>query len=280
LIQPDAPLVRTRSASARPKGGICIDPVDLGRLDCSENVQMSRFHDQTPFGDEISSTNDCPVTTDRNPVPERRSRTGIRMVWQDADGRLDRLGGSRTRMAERYQEVLVALRRIMRATDLYSKQLSKTAGLTSPQLLILAAVRDLGDVTIGTVARQVRLSQATVTTILDRLERRGLVYRERSTVDKRKVHAHLTELGEAVLADAPTPLQQSFIERFQGLDDWEQSMIMAALQRVADMMDAGDIDASPVLHVGTIERLHDPGGESSLGLDDREDDPAAAGAGA
>jgi DNA-binding MarR family transcriptional regulator len=184
-------------------------------------------------------------------------------------------------MAERYQEVLVALRRIMRATDLYSKQLSKTAGLTSPQLLILAAVRDLGDVTIGTVARQVRLSQATVTTILDRLERRGLVYRERSTVDKRKVHAHLTELGETVLADAPTPLQQSFIERFQALDDWEQSMIMAALQRVADMMDAGDIDASPVLHVGTIERLHDPGGEAAFaGPDDREDDAAAAGAGA
>lgn len=184
-------------------------------------------------------------------------------------------------MAERYQEVLVALRRIMRATDLYSKQLSKTAGLTSPQLLILAAVRDLGDVTIGTVARQVRLSQATVTTILDRLEKRGLVYRERSTVDKRKVHAHLTELGESVLADAPTPLQQSFIERFQALDDWEQSMIMAALQRVADMMDAGDIDASPVLHVGTIERLHEPGSDASLPIpDDREDDPAAAGAGA
>jgi DNA-binding MarR family transcriptional regulator len=184
-------------------------------------------------------------------------------------------------MAERYQEVLMALRRIMRATDLYSKQLSKTAGLTSPQLLILAAVRDLGDVTIGTVARQVRLSQATVTTILDRLEKRGFVYRERSTVDKRKVHAHLTERGETVLADAPTPLQQSFIERFQALDDWEQSMIMAALQRVADMMDAGDIDASPVLHVGTIERLHDAGADPSLGIaDDREDDPAAAGAGA
>ena len=183
-------------------------------------------------------------------------------------------------MAERYQEVLVALRRIMRATDLYSKQLSKTAGLTSPQLLIIAAVRDLGDVTIGTVARQVRLSQATVTTILDRLERRGLVYRERSTVDKRKVHAHLTEVGETVLADAPTPLQQSFIERFQGLDDWEQSMIMAALQRVADMMDAGDIDASPVLHVGTIERLHDPGGEHAFDPTDHpEDDAAAAGAG-
>ena len=156
-------------------------------------------------------------------------------------------------MSQAPQEVLIALRRIMRATELYSKQLSKTAGLTSPQLLILAAIARLGDVTIGTIAREVKLSQATVTTILDRLERRGPVYRERSTVDKRKVHAHLPAEGEGALRTAPTPLQQSFIARYEGLADWEQSMILASLQRVADMMDAGDLDVSPMLHVGTID---------------------------
>lgn len=161
------------------------------------------------------------------------------------------------RMAERYHSVLVALRRIMRATDLYSKQLSKTAGLTSPQLLILQAIHESGDVTIGTIARQVSLSQATVTTILDRLEKRGLAYRVRSTVDKRKVHAQLTEDGLSVLEGAPTPLQESFVDRFQDLDEWEQSMITSSLQRVADMMDAGEIDASPVLHVGMIDRYNE-----------------------
>ena len=161
-------------------------------------------------------------------------------------------------MAERYEDMLIALRRIMRATDLHSKRLSKTVGLTTPQLLVLQAIRDCGDVTIGTIARQVSLSQATVTTILDRLEKRGLTYRERSTVDKRKVHAHLTEAGETALADAPTPLQESFVERFTNLAPWEQSMITSALQRVADMMDAREIDASPLLHVGTIEQPQPP----------------------
>ncbi len=160
---------------------------------------------------------------------------------------------------KRYDDVLVALRRIMRATDLYSKRLSKTAGLTAPQLLILQAIRELGDVTIGTIARHVSLSQATVTTILDRLEGRGLAYRQRSTIDKRKVHAHLTDAGHAVLEGAPTPLQMAFTQRFEQLRDWEQSMITAALQRVADMMDAGELDASPVLHVGRIDRYHEAG---------------------
>ena len=108
-------------------------------------------------------------------------------------------------MAQAPQEVLIALRRIMRATELYSKQLSKTAGLTSPQLLILAAIARMGDVTIGTIAREVKLSQATVTTILDRLERRGLVYRERSTVDRERCMRISRRKGKRRLAPRPRP---------------------------------------------------------------------------
>ncbi|WP_286222907.1 MarR family winged helix-turn-helix transcriptional regulator [Marinobacter apostichopi] len=155
---------------------------------------------------------------------------------------------------QNYEQVLVALRRVIRATDLHSKRLSKHAGLTGPQLLIMRTIRALGEVTIGTIADKVSLSQATVTTILDRLEQRNLVYRVRSTQDKRKVHAHLTEQGDEILARAPNPLQEDFIKKFQSLDEWEQTMILASLQRVANMMDADDIDASPVLHVGPVLR--------------------------
>lgn len=153
-----------------------------------------------------------------------------------------------------YEQVLVALRRVIRATDLHSKRLSKNAGLTAPQLLIMRTIRDLGQVTIGTIADKVSLSQATVTTILDRLEHRKLVYRVRSTSDKRKVHAHLTDEGAELLASAPQPLQEEFIQKFQNLHEWEQSMIVAAMQRVANMMDADEIDASPLLDVGPVNR--------------------------
>lgn len=153
-----------------------------------------------------------------------------------------------------YEQVLVALRRVIRATDLHSKRLNKTAGLTAPQLLIMQTIRDLGEVTIGTIADKVSLSQATVTTILDRLEHRKLVYRVRSQTDKRKVHAHLTDDGRELLAGAPQPLQEEFIRKFQNLHEWEQTMIISSLQRIAQMMDAESIDASPVLDVGPINR--------------------------
>ncbi|MBU2862622.1 MarR family transcriptional regulator [Reinekea forsetii] len=157
---------------------------------------------------------------------------------------------------KKIDEVLVALRRVIRATDLHSKHLAKTTGLTAPQILLLQTIRTLGNVTIGEIANNMNLSQATVTTIIDRLEKRSLVYRERSTTDKRKVHAHLSEQGIEVLKDAPTPLQDSFAKQFSDLEDWEQTMIIASLQRVAQMMNAQHIDASPVLDVGLLDRHH------------------------
>lgn len=162
---------------------------------------------------------------------------------------------------DQIESVLVALRRVIRATDLHSRNLIKTTGLTAPQLLLLLTIRDKGEVTIGELAQDMNLSQATVTNILDRLEGRGYIYREKSSQDKRKVHAYLTDKGKMAVKDAPVPLQESFVEQFRDLKDWEQTMIISALQRVAQMMDAQHIDASPVLDVGVLDRQakNDPG---------------------
>jgi DNA-binding MarR family transcriptional regulator len=164
----------------------------------------------------------------------------------------------------RIDEVLVSLRRVIRATDLHSKHLAKTTGLTAPQILLMQAIRDKGQVTIGELANEVSLSQATVTTILDRLEKRDYIYRERSEEDKRKVHAYLTNAALEVLKTSPTPLQEHFARQFSDLQDWEQMMIISSLQRVAQMMDAQHIDASPVLDVGVLDRFG--GAEDKLGL--------------
>ncbi len=151
-------------------------------------------------------------------------------------------------------DVLISIRRVIRATDLYSRFLAKTTGLTAPQLLVLLSIQNKDEATIGQLAQDVSLSQATVTTILDRLEKRELVYRERSVTDKRKVHAYLTDKALPLLKDAPAPLQDHFAKQFSDLQDWEKTMIVSSLQRIAHMMDAEHIDASPVLDIGIIDR--------------------------
>ena len=166
---------------------------------------------------------------------------------------------------DRLEQVLVSLRRVIRATDLHSKHLAKISGLTAPQILLLQAIRKLEGAPVGQLAKEVSLSQATVTSILDRLEKKGYVERERSIVDKRKVHVQLTEHGAEILKDAPQPLQAEFSNQFNDLQEWEQTMIIAALQRVAYMMDAEHIDASPVLDVGALDRsLESPSSVESL----------------
>ena len=159
------------------------------------------------------------------------------------------------------EDVLIALRRVIRATDLHSRELIRTTGLTAPQLLLLQTIRNRGEVTIGELAQDMKLSQATVTSILDRLAARDYVFREKSRQDKRKVHAYLTERGREAVKDAPVPLQESFVRQFGQLRDWERSMIVYALQRVAEMMDAQDIDASPVLDIGQLDRGEDAASE-------------------
>ena len=151
-----------------------------------------------------------------------------------------------------YEEVLVALRRIIRAVDIQSRKLVKSSGLTGPQLVIMNSIRELGNVTISDLAKSVHLSQATVSSILDRLENKEFVKRVRSENDRRAIHAVLTEHGTTALEKSPTLLQDSFVHRFQELKEWEQTQILSSVQRLAEMMDAQEIEASPMLEVADI----------------------------
>lgn len=150
------------------------------------------------------------------------------------------------------EELLVALRRIIRAIDMRSRQLHKEVGLTGPQLLILQKVGKQDGVMVKEIAEEINLSSATVTSILDRMEAGNLVKRIRSTEDKRKVGVFLTEQGKSALKTAPLPFQEHFTNRFTSMEEWEQSQMVATLQRIASMMDAQELDASPVLEVGSI----------------------------
>lgn len=158
----------------------------------------------------------------------------------------------------RCTDVLISLRRIIRAIDMRSRRLMQEAGFTGPQLLVMQALAQAEEMTAGDLAKKVNLSQGTVTSILDRLEKRSLTRRIRSDTDRRRVFVSLTDEGRTQLSQAPTLLQQRFIQRFAELKDWEQHQMLASLQRLAEMMDAQDIDAAPVLD--TRHELESPGG--------------------
>ncbi|OAN67809.1 MarR family transcriptional regulator [Sulfitobacter sp. EhC04] len=156
---------------------------------------------------------------------------------------------------DRIDTSLIALRRILRATEIFGREIKQSAGVTPVQFRVLQIIGETGQATAKAISERTRVSQATVTSLVDKLVRDGMVLREKSTYDRRQTNIHLTPKGKQTLIDAPDPLQQRFVRKFSALEDWEQAMIVASLERVATMLDAKDLDASPVLDGGDIKHF-------------------------
>ncbi|MDD2767865.1 MAG: MarR family transcriptional regulator [Methylococcus sp.] len=137
---------------------------------------------------------------------------------------------------EIHDKVLNELRRIVRSLDLQSKQLQKS-GLTGSQLLILKALEQKDSMTGNQISYAVNLSQGTITAVLDRLEAKEMVSRERSSTDRRRLVITLTETGRKAIQQTPSLFHANFLTAFGQLCEWEQTAILSSVQRLAKMMD-------------------------------------------
>ncbi len=150
------------------------------------------------------------------------------------------------------ENILIALRRVIRAIDQHSRNLVQSHGLTGPQALLLTEIVRSGAMTGSELAKHASLSQATVTDIVKRLENRGLLERTRDTLDKRRQLLKATVQGELLIKQSVPLLQDRFQARLTELKEWEQTQLLASLQRIAEMMNAEDLDAAPMLTSGAI----------------------------
>jgi DNA-binding MarR family transcriptional regulator len=158
-------------------------------------------------------------------------------------------------MDNRSQIALVALRRILRVTELNARRLADQSELTASQLLVMQHVGRTKKALPSAIARAVDLKQATVTVLLNKLEEAELVTRLRDTKDRRRVWVELTDAGQAALDRSPDLLQNRFEQGFSKLEGWEQAMIVSTLERVAVLLDAEQIEAAPILDVGDLDRI-------------------------
>jgi DNA-binding MarR family transcriptional regulator len=144
-------------------------------------------------------------------------------------------------------QIVLALRRISQAIDVWSRHLLHDYDLTSPQLATLREIMVGKNVSPVTLAAALHLSQPTVTGILGRLEQKGLIRREPSLTDRRSVLAVATDKGRELAAQAPPLLRDRFRRELEKTPQWQQTEILAVLQRVAAMMHAPEIGDSPFL---------------------------------
>jgi DNA-binding MarR family transcriptional regulator len=142
-------------------------------------------------------------------------------------------------------QIIAALRQIAQAIDTYSRQLLTEHGLSSPQIGTLRVLANRGSSTPTELADALHLSPQTMAGILQRLEQRGLIQRERDTEDRRSFVVRMTETGQKAEAKAPPLLRDEFTKQLESLPVWEQSMMLATLQRIAQMMHAEQFEPVP-----------------------------------
>lgn len=154
----------------------------------------------------------------------------------------------------RCRELLISLRKIIQAIDIHSRMLNKKFGLTGPQLIVLQEISTHGSISITPLSKITSLSQATITDITKRLETKGYITKKKREDDKRSVSLCLNDRGEEIIKNLPPLLQEKFTDRFSKIDNWEQMMILSAFDRVVNLMSAEEIEASPLLVTGPIQK--------------------------
>jgi DNA-binding MarR family transcriptional regulator len=140
-------------------------------------------------------------------------------------------------LPESTRKVIWLLRKLVQASELYSKYLQKNYGVTQHQLSCLLALFDRGPLPESKLAQTILVKPSTITGVIDRLEQKGLVVRERSARDRRIVNIQLTVIGNKLVKQAPPPIQPAIINGLKDLSERENIKVVDSLETIVSMLE-------------------------------------------
>lgn len=135
------------------------------------------------------------------------------------------------------------LRRIVRVLRESSREAELKLGVSGAQLFVLRALSSGRALSLNQLAERTRTHQSTVSVVVTRLVKHGLVTRKPSALDGRRVELALTRSGRALLARAPLAAQDRLIEGIERLPRARRRVLASSLRSLIDAMRLGD--ASP-----------------------------------
>jgi len=112
-----------------------------------------------------------------------------------------------------------------------TKDEAQKVGLTGPQLSVAKLLEQLGDLSLSELSERINAQNSTVTGIVDRMEREGLVDRKRSAEDRRVIHIRLTDKGQKLARSMSFEPFKIFREAF------EEALTPAELRELVTLLD-------------------------------------------
>src|SRR5580704_15873759 len=131
--------------------------------------------------------------------------------------------------------VLDNLRLLVRALRVSARAAEKAAGVSGAQLFVLQTLHDAHVASIGELALLTHTDQSSVSVVVARLTRRGLVARSASKGDARRVEIRLTASGRALLRRSPASTQTQLVAGIKKLPRAMRRQLGAALGELARM---------------------------------------------
>ncbi len=155
-------------------------------------------------------------------------------------------------------QILRSLRSIVRSIARHSQKLNTDHNLTVPQSICLITVTEKGPLTATEIANQIHVSPSTVVGILDRLEKKQFILRDRSLQDRRRVFITATDKGFKAVKSAPSPMQNLLTEELNKLPKNEKQSIADSLNKIIDLLKRKDLvveeDKLPLLDTDDVLR--------------------------
>jgi MarR family transcriptional regulator, organic hydroperoxide resistance regulator len=130
-------------------------------------------------------------------------------------------------------QVLEAIIYLYTESRRITKELARRADLTGPQLTVVKLLEQIGDLSLSELSERIRAQNSTVTGIIDRMEREGLVTRERSKEDRRVVYIRLTAKGRKLAEEIPVEPMEIFRGALESLTAQETKDLMRILGKLA-----------------------------------------------
>ena len=136
------------------------------------------------------------------------------------------------------EEVALNIARTSDRLQLQYERLFREHGLDSgSQYNVLRILRGAGErLPVLEIASRTVTVVPGITGLVDRVEAKGLVARERCLQDRRKVYVSITEKGLALLAELDGPLEQLTRRLFGLLCDAEKAELIRLLEKVREAL--------------------------------------------
>jgi len=141
-------------------------------------------------------------------------------------------------------ETMQSLRRIFKTVQDYSQEVYKKFGVTGPQLWALKTISENGSLSLGELSKKMYLHPSTVTGVVDRLEKKGYVVRNRVEKDRRVIKVQLTPKGEGLVGKAPNPVQGKMIYGLRKLKKDELNFIYDSIRKLVEVIKAQNVKAT------------------------------------